>query len=142
MSFISLLKYKLSKKKWQFKNKLKKPYVPSETELKVIYIVSSLIKDEKSIMLMAPISGKKYIQNKSRNMFIILNDVEITISNNVAMYYYNLEVDLSVSKKISRHFNNVLESRRITMEHDTVSGVSSNLDYIAKNMNELSVVNN
>lgn len=142
MSFISLLKYKLSKKKWQFKNKLKKPYVPSETELKVIYIVSSLIKDEKSIMLMAPISGKKYIQNKSRNMFIILNDVEITISNNVAMYYYNLEVDLSVSKKLSRHFNNVLESRRITMEHDTVSGVSSNLDYIAKNMNELSVVNN
>jgi len=142
MSFISLLKYKLSKKKWQFKNKLKKPYVPSETELKIIYIVSSLIKDEKSIMLMAPISGKKYIQNKSRNMFIILNDVEITISNNVAMYYYNLEVDLSVSKKLSRHFNNVLESRRITMEHDTVSGVSSNLDYIAKNMNELSVVNN
>ncbi len=142
MSFISLLKYKLAKKKWQFKNKLKKPYIPSETELKVIYIVSSLIKDEKSIMLMAPISGKKYIQNKSRNMFIILNDVEITISNNVAMYYYNLEVDLSVSKKLSRHFNNVLESRRLTMEHDTVSGVSSNLDYIAKNMNELSVVNN
>lgn len=142
MSFISLLKYKLAKKKWQFKNKLKKPYVPNETELKVIYIVSSLIKDEKSIMLMAPISGKKYIQNKSRNMFIILNDVEITISNNVAMYYYNLEVDLSVSKKLSRHFNNVLESRRLTMEHDTVSGVSSNLDYIAKNMNELSVVNN
>lgn len=142
MSFISLLKYKLAKKKWQFKNKLKKPYIPSETELKVIYIVSSLIKDEKSIMLMAPISGKKYIQNKSRNMFIILNDVEITISNNVAMYYYNLEVDLSVSKKLSRHFNNVLESRRLTMEHDTVSGVSSNLDYIAKNMNELSKVSN
>lgn len=139
MSFISLIKYKLAKKKLQFKNKLKKPYIPNETELKVIYIVSSLIKDEKSTMLMAPISGKKYIQNKNRNMFIILNDVEITISNNVAMYYYNLKVDLSVSKKLSRYFNNVLESRRTTMEHDTISGVSSNLDYIAKKMNELSI---
>jgi hypothetical protein len=136
MSFTSLIKYKLAKKKWQFKNKLKKPYIPNETELNVIYIVSSLIKDEKSTMLIAPISGKKYIQNKSRNMFIILNDLEITISNNVAMYYYNLKVDLSVSNKLSRHFNNVLESRRAKMETETVAGVTSNLDFIAKHIND------
>jgi precorrin-2 methylase len=52
------------------------------------------------------------------------------------MYYYNLKVDNSVHTTILRNFDNVLETRRQRMEIETVAGITSNLDFIAKHMND------
>lgn len=136
MDFIRKLKYKLAKNKIKFKRKLNPPHILNEKEEKVIYIVKTLIRDESSIMLMAPISGKKYIRNEKRGMFIIIDDVNITLSSNVNMYYYNIRVHEDVYKILSRNYDNVLESRRNRMETETIFGVTSNLDFIAKHMNE------
>lgn len=134
MSLIKKIKYKISKRYFKFKRKLNPPHIPSQKEENVIFIVTSLIKDETSVMMIAPISDKKYIKNETRGMFVVIDDVNITLSSNVGMYYYNIQVDTSVSKKICRNFNNVLESRRNKMEKETVAGITNNLDFIAKHM--------
>ncbi len=136
MSIIYSLKYKFLKRKIRFQRRIHPLYIPTEKEDKIIYIVKTLIRDEASVMMIAPISGKKYIKNEKRGMFVIMNDVNIIISSNVNMFYYNILVNENVYKILSRNFNNILESRRNKMEIETIDGITSNLDFIAKHMND------
>jgi hypothetical protein len=136
MSIIHSLKYKFLKRKIRFQKKLHPPYVPTEKEQKVIFIVKALIKSESSIMMIAPISGKKYIKDEQRGMFVIMNDTNIIISSNVNRFYYNILVNENVYKTLSRNFDNILENRRNKMEIETIAGITSNLDFIAKHMND------
>lgn len=141
MGFLNRIKLRIARKKIQFKRKLNPPYIPTEKESKVIYIVKSLIRDESSIMLIAPISGKKYIKNETRGMFVIIDDVNITLSSSKSMFYYNIIIHENVFKKISRNYDNVLESRRNKMEKETISGVTSSLDFIASHINDYKIKN-
>ena len=136
MSLGKLIKYKIAKATVKWRRKIHPPVIPSYKEERILYIVKTLIKDEKSTMLIAPISGKKYIKSDSRGIFVIIDDVNITISSNVKMYYYNIKVHEQISKILTRNFNNVLEIRRNSMEKETIAGVTTNLDYIAQHIND------
>lgn len=136
MELYRKIKFKFIKRKIKLQRKLNPPHIPTEKEEKVIFIIRTLIRDETSIMLIAPISGKKYIKNEKRGIFVILDDVNVTISSNVNMYYYNIQINEEIYRIISRNYNNVLESRRNKMEIETVFGVEKNLDFIAKHIND------
>lgn len=136
MDFFKRLRFKLAKRKIKLQRKLNPPHIPTEKEEKVIYIIRTLIRDETSSMFMAPISGKKYIKNEKRGMFVIIDDVNITLSSNISMFYYNIIVHTDVYKILSRNYNNVLESRRNKMEIETTNGITSNLDFIASHIND------
>lgn len=136
MYLLKKIKFKLAKSKIKLTRRLHPPHVPNQNEEKVIVIIKTLIKDHTSVMLVAPISGKKYIKSEKRGMFVIINDTDIILSNNIKRYYYSLTVNESVAIALSRNFDNVLESRRHKMEIDTIAGITSNLDFISKHMND------
>lgn len=136
MGFWSIIKFKLRRQRLKFKQKITKVYIPNNKEEKAIHIVKTLIKDETSVMLIAPISNKKYIKNENRKMFVIMEDVNLTLASSKYMYYYDLTVNLKVASMLSKKFNNVLESRRNIMEKEMIEGVTSNLDFISKHMDD------
>jgi len=137
MGFWSELKFKWAKKHLQFKQRISKVYIPNSKEEKAINIIKTLIKDEASVMLVAPISKKKYIKNDKRKMFVIMEDVNITLASNKYMYYYDLQVHVKVASMLSKKFDNVLENRRNIMEKEMIEGVTSNLDFISKHMDDI-----
>ena len=134
MRLFKAWKYKLAKRRFKLKKGLYPEYVPNEKEQRVISIVKSLIRDDTSIMMVAPNSGKLYIRNEKKSMFIILDDIYVTLLNNKSMSYHDVIVNVRVSEKLKLNFKNVLESRRNTMEHDIVNDVVKNLDYISKHI--------
>lgn len=136
MSFWGTLKIKIAKRRLGFKNRISKPYVPNEREQEAMLIIKTLIKDENSVMMVAPISRKRYIRNETRKMFVIMEDVNITLTSSKSMYYYDLVVCPTVSAILNKNFDNVLEIRRIRMEKDMIQGITSNLSFIAKHMED------
>lgn len=136
MSLWGVLKIKMAKRKYKLRQKMSKAYIPSSKEEKAIHIIRTLIQDETSVMLSAPISKKRYIKNERRMMFVIMEDVNLTLASSKYMYYYDLTVNLRVSKMLEKYFDNVLESRRNVMEKDMIEGVTSNLDFISKHMDD------
>jgi hypothetical protein len=136
MRFWSKIKFKLAKRRVRLRNRMTKPFIPNEKEQKAINIVKTLIKDETSVMLVAPLSKKRYIKNERRQMFVIMEDVNLTLASSKYMYYYDLTVNDRVASILSKNFDNVLESRRNVMEKEMIQGVTSNLDFISKHMND------
>jgi len=136
MSFWGTIKFKLARKKLKFRRRISKPYVPNEREQEAIHIIKTLIKDEASVMMVAPISKKRYIRNEHRKMFVIMEDVHLTLTSSKSMYYYDLVVCQTVSDILNKNFDNVLEIRRARMEKDMIQGVTSNLSFIAKHMGD------
>jgi len=136
MSWWSKRKYKIAKWRVGIRHKMSKEYVPSDKESKVIHIVRTLIQDETSVMMVAPISKKRYIRNERRKMFVIMEDVYMTLASSKSMYYYNLKVNERVSKMLEKVYDNVLENRRNIMEKEMVAGVTNNLDFIANHMDD------
>ena len=61
-----------------------------EYERECFSICRALIRQENSIMLMSPISGKRYIESDDKQLFIIIEHNQITIVNH--QYSYNLVV--------------------------------------------------
>lgn len=136
MGLISLVRYKLAKRRARLRQKLHPNYVPTEKEEMTIRIITSLIQDKESIMMVAPNSGKLYIKHLEKSMFIIIDDKYITLLNSKSNSYHDILIHYQVADKLKRHFKNVLESRQNTMEMEMLDGVINNLDYIAKNLNE------
>lgn len=137
MGLINLLRYKFSKRRVVVRQKLYPDYVPTDKEQKVISIIKSLIKDENSKMMVAPNSGKLYIKNTSKGIFIVIDDVYITLLNNKTMSYHDIIVKSPVSDKLKQYFKNVLESKISLMESEMLNSVVNNLDYISKHINDL-----
>jgi hypothetical protein len=134
MGLIKLLKYKLAKRQARLRRKLHTPYVPTEKEERTIRIVSSLMRDENSTMMIAPNSGKLYIKHDGKSMFVIIDDKYITLLNNTNNTYHDIIVHNEIADKLKRNFNNILETRRHDMEIEMVDGVINNLENIAKNL--------
>lgn len=136
MSWWGTIKFKLAKRRYKIRQKITKTYIPNNKEEKAIHIIRTLIQDETSVMLSAPISKKRYIKNERRMMFVIMEDVNLTLASSKYMYYYDITVNLRVSKMLEKYFDNVLESRRNIMEKEMIEGVTSNLDFISKHMDD------
>jgi hypothetical protein len=136
MGLIRLMRYKLAKRQARLRQKLHPNYVPTEKEEMTIKIITALIQDKDSVMMVAPNSGKLYIKHLEKAMFIIIDDKYITLLNSKTNSYHDILVHYQVADKLKRHFKNVLESRQNTMENDMLDGVIHSLDYIAKNLNE------
>lgn len=97
-----------------------------------ILICHKLINKEESILLMSPISQKRYIKNDSDGLFIIINDNQLTIVNN--MCSYSILTQGRALKNILDKFDNEIEKRRQIMETEMRSNVKHSLIEIYKNI--------
>lgn len=104
----------------------------SEYEKECIAIVKALILQEDSVLLMSPISNKRFIKSDDSQLFIIIENHMITIVNH--NYSYNIDVWGKAMQRIVSMFDVEVEKRRTAMEMEIRSNVKHSLSNIYKTL--------
>ena len=105
---------------------------PSVYEKECFSVCKALINQEDSVLLMSPISGKRYIKSEDDQIFIIIEQNQITIVNH--NYSYNIDIWGNALTRISNMFDIEVEKRRDLMESEIRSNVKHSLSNIYKNL--------
>lgn len=114
--------------------KYKKAFDPSyrtetdEQQTSAYLICKRLIEKEGTSLLMAPVSGKRYIKQEDGDLFIIIGHDSIQIINHV--YSYTIPMAGHVLIKTMDAFDNKLEKERIQLEFDVKSNIQKSLNQI------------
>jgi hypothetical protein len=96
-------------------------------------ICYKLINQPDSKFLIAPISGKRYIKNSRLELFVILDDKRISITNHV--YHYDVVFTDRDFDRITRMYDNKTETIRQEFENDMKSQIQSSLSTILDRLN-------
>lgn len=91
-------------------------------------ICKRLIEKEGTSLLMAPLSGKRYIKQDDGNLFIIIGHDSIQIINHV--YSYTIPMSGHTLIKTMDVFDNKLEKERTQLEFDVKSNIQKSLNQI------------
>ena len=76
----------------------------------------------------APLSGKRYIINKSLDIFIIIEDSKIEITNHV--YHYVIKLLPKDVNKLVKNFDKKVDEVRIKYEEEIKSQIKNSLNSI------------
>jgi hypothetical protein len=104
------------------------PTEKSEYEKDCIAICKKLINIDETILLITPLSDKRYIRNEEHDIFVILENHNVKVINHVYSYTVYLEVDSW--RKITSLFDNEVEKRRIEFEKEITSNIKHSLQNI------------
>ncbi len=91
-------------------------------------ICMKLINHPLSKFLIAPLSGKRYIKNEPLNIFVVLDDRRVSITNHV--YHYDVTLPQREFDRLSLMFDNKTESIRQSFETDMKSQIVHSLSTI------------
>jgi len=100
--------------------------------IEVFSICKCLISNQETILLISPISGKRYIRSDQSQLFIIIENHQITIVNH--HYSYNIDIAGRSYERIAQIFDAEVEKRREQMEIEIKANVKHSLSNIYKNL--------
>lgn len=103
-----------------------------ENEKTAASICRKLIINPNSKFLIAPLSQKRYIRNESLQMFIILQEDRINITNHI--YNYDLTLSSHLTERLNRMFDNKVEESRLKFEKEIHSQVRHSLKKILEKL--------
>lgn len=106
----------------------------SRKEALVSKIVKTSLADRSNILLNAPISGTKYIKTPDDEMFIIMSDTNVIISNH--KFYYDIDISHDLADALVARFNRILEHQRHLMEKELLGNIVDGLYSISEKMEE------
>jgi hypothetical protein len=110
------------------------PTLPIPEEEKItVEICKKLILDPESKLTFAPISGKRFIKNENKNMFVVIESHTINLINHVYSYSVYLSSQ-SDYKDITQSFDGVLENKRQSLEDEIRSNIQHSLQTILKKL--------
>ena len=110
------------------------PSIPIPEEEKItVEICKKLIVDPESKLTFAPISGKRFIKNENKNMFVVIESHTINLINHVYSYSVYLSSQ-SDYKDITQSFDGVLENKRQLLEDEIRSNIQHSLQTILKKL--------
>ena len=93
-----------------------------------------MITHKDSKFTIAPLSGKRYIVNKTLDIFVIMEDSKIEITNHVYHYVSTLgERDI---EKLTKLYDNKVETERINYEEQIKSQITNTLKSIYDKINK------
>ena len=95
-------------------------------------ICRRLIEKPGAILLMSPLSGKRYIKLDSEAIFVIISSHSIQIINHV--YSYTIPIGGRILNKTLDAFDNKMENTRIRMEKDITGNIQKSLNQIKKEL--------
>jgi len=99
-----------------------------ENSQECLQICRSLILREDSLLLIAPVSEKRYVKNESLGIFIIIQNKTVQIINHT--YSYKVVLTEKESKKIHRIYDLEIEKRRMEFEREIKANVKHSLKNI------------
>ena len=108
------------------------PMEKSEYERDCIAICKKLISKEDTILLLTPISNKRYIRNEELQIFVILEGHTVKVINHV--YSYTVFLEHKPLENIVVAFENEVEKRREKFEKEIMSNIKHSLQNILQNI--------
>jgi hypothetical protein len=102
----------------------------SENEKKALSIALIVLKNEKSVLSLCPITGKRYI--KYNDYFIVIDTNRIQLVNHV--YGYDIFITGKQFYNLRIKFDNKLYNHFQEMENEILSNVKHSLDKILINV--------
>lgn len=102
--------------------------VADENSQECLQICRSLILREDSLLLIAPLSEKRYVKSESLGIFIIIQNEVVQIINHT--YSYKVVLTKNECKKICRIYDLAIESRRMEFENE----IKANIKHSLKNI--------
>ena len=108
------------------------PPVPEEEKI-TVEICKKLISDSESELTYAPISGKRFIKNESKHMFVVIEHHTINLINHVYSYSVYLSKN-SDYNEIVVSFDKILEDKRQCLEDEIRSNIQHSLQTILKKL--------
>jgi hypothetical protein len=105
---------------------------PQQTS--ILLICKKIISNKDSTLLIAPISGKRYIKYEKGNLFIILSKEQIEIINHV--YSYTIPMNSIILHKIEKIFDNRLEEIRLDMEMEIKNNIQKSLSQLLRDLSK------
>ena len=105
----------------------------SRYETDCFSICKKLILMEDSVLLMTPLSNKKYIKNDEYGIFITIDGNVVNVINH--KYSYTVVVSEKTKQQIVDLFNNVVEKQRLKMEEEITSNIKHSLKTIIQTLN-------
>ena len=104
------------------------PVQKSEYERDCISICKKLIHKEETILLLTPISNKRYIRNEEHQIFVILEAHNVKVINHI--YSYTVYLEKNSWENIIDLFDNEVERRREIFEKEITSNIKHSLQNI------------
>ena len=108
------------------------PPVPEEEKI-TVEICKKLINDSESELTYAPISGKRFIKNESKHMFVVIEHHTINLINHVYSYSVYLSKN-SDYNEIVGSFDKILEDKRQCLEDEIRTNIQHSLQTILKKL--------
>lgn len=123
------LKYYIKIKKIEFLNHQREE---SGYEKICAAICRETINHQDSKFSIAPISNKRYIVNKTLDIFIIIEDSRVEITNHV--YHYDIFFTEKQVTKLVNHYDQKVEQIRLEYEEQIRSQIKNTLGEVYKNI--------
>jgi len=102
--------------------------VKNKYQLDAIKIFKSLLYNQDTLVLISPLSNKRYLKNDKKMLTIILDGNSINIINHV--YSYSVVIDDPLMTQVIDLFNQEVERRRNEFEKEITSNIKHSLKTI------------
>ena len=93
------------------------------------------IKHPDTKFMIAPMSNKRYIENKTMDIFITMFDNRVDLTNHI--YHYNVKLSNRDWERITYVFDNETEKRRIDYEDTINSQIKNSLHNVLDRISKL-----
>lgn len=108
--------------------------VLTDNEKTCLSICRGLIRHEDSKFLIAPLSGKRYIKNTTLDLFVILDERRVSLTNHI--YHYDVKLPEREWDRLESMYDNKTEKIRIDLENQIKSQINHSLSTILDKVNK------
>ena len=123
---------------FRFYLKLKEKFDPSpkitDEEKYSLQICMKLLENLSSKLTFAPVSESRFIVNEDKQMFVVINNHTINITNHVYSYTLYVQEHSSYTKLIKK-FDSILEEERQNIQDEIRRNIKHSLQSILNNLN-------
>jgi hypothetical protein len=95
-------------------------------------ICLKLMKQKNTKLSIAPMSNKRYLENKDLSIFITIADGRINLTNHV--YHYDVKLSSRDWERITYVFDSETEKRRLTYEETVNSQIKNSLHSVLEKL--------
>ena len=108
---------------------------PSSYEKTCFQICLKAIKHPETKFMIAPMSNKRYLENKFMDLFITMYDKRVDLTNHI--YHYNVSLTNRDWERITYIFDNETEKRRLNYENKINSQIKNSLHNVLERISNL-----
>lgn len=99
-----------------------------------VQICRKLIQADDSVLLMAPLSEKRYLKNERMGIYVIIQGSIVQVINHI--YSYTVVLSEKSKIKLTKYYDDTIEKRRQEFEMEIISNVKHSLKTILSEINE------